>query len=161
MACPSFEHIVIYLITIAMRAIELSLVLKNIPLLLHLTRFTTITQVAHMGLSLIINIYATSIIALKAWCVRVHRVFRKHFVDRALIDNTTCAYIQEIPQVADGKWDRCPNASTGNEDIGTSCRVWCDSYSDRCKFRCRIQARVVTNFFFSSGHELDLYCRFH
>jgi hypothetical protein len=32
-------------------------------------------QVAHLALSLLINISATSIIALKAWCVRVGGVF--------------------------------------------------------------------------------------
>jgi hypothetical protein len=100
----SFEHLlVIYLITVVVRAMQ---VITNddqffFPLV--------VTQVTHMTLSLIINIYATSIVALKAWCARVHRVFRKHFVDRGLIENTTCAYIQETPQIADGKRDRCPS----------------------------------------------------
>jgi hypothetical protein len=104
MTCPSFEHIlVVYLMTVVVRAIMLTS--KDTQLF----QINNITQMAYLSLSLLINIYATSIIALKAWCVRVDDVFGKHLVDRALIDDTTCAYIQEIPQVADGKRDGSPN----------------------------------------------------
>jgi hypothetical protein len=62
-----------------------------------------------LALSLLINIYATFIIALKAWCVHFDRILGKHLVDCALIDDPMRAYIQEIPQVADENRDRCQN----------------------------------------------------
>ena len=66
------------------------------------------TQLAYQALTLLINISVTSIIALKTWCVLVNSVFGKQFIDCALADATR-AYMQEVPQVADGKRDRCPN----------------------------------------------------
>jgi hypothetical protein len=77
MTCPSFEHnLVIYLMTVAERAIQLLLASKheNIPMETTLGHMINITQVAHLTLSLLINIFATSIITLKAWCVRVYGV---------------------------------------------------------------------------------------
>jgi hypothetical protein len=108
--------------TLVERAIQLSLASKheNIPMEITLGHMINITQVAHVALSSLINIFATSIITLKAWCVRVYGVSRKHFVECALIDDTTCAYVQEIPQVHDGKQDRYPNPWTDNHDIGYS-----------------------------------------
>jgi hypothetical protein len=55
------------------------------------------TLLAHFALSLLINIYATSIIALKAWCVHFDRVTSKLSTYRAFVDDTTRAYIQETP----------------------------------------------------------------
>jgi hypothetical protein len=69
-------------------------------------------QLTHLALSLLINISATSLIALKAWCV--YGFFGKHFVNRTLIDGTTRLYMQEIPQAAVGKWDWCPNPHRSN-----------------------------------------------
>jgi hypothetical protein len=129
-----FEYIlVIYLITVTARAIEFISYNQTGYIRLHL--LIDIAQVAHVTLSLLINISATSIIALKAWCVRFDGVFGKHIVDYALIDDTMHAYIQEIPQVAGGERDECPNPFTGNQDIGSPGRVGCDLYSDWCKFR--------------------------
>ena len=94
--------LVIYLTTIVLRAIEFKLINTNISLQ-NFNRFTNAigaTQVAHLTFSLLINIYATSIIALKAWCVIVGGVFKEHIVDFALVGDVTRAYIQEIPQVA-------------------------------------------------------------
>jgi hypothetical protein len=102
----------------------------------HLKQVIKGTQLAHQTLSLLINIAATSIIALKAWCVCVYG----DFVDGALIDDTTRAYMKEIPQVVDGKWDGCPNPYTGSQGIGSPGRVGCDLYFDWCKLRLGIQA---------------------
>jgi hypothetical protein len=63
----------------------------------------------HLALSLLINIYATSIITLKAWCVHFDRVTGKLYTHCALVDHTMRPYVQEIPQVADGKRCRYPN----------------------------------------------------
>jgi hypothetical protein len=52
-----------------------------------LNHVVTGTQLTHQSLSLFINIFATSLIALKAWCVRVDGVFGKQIVDYALIDD--------------------------------------------------------------------------
>jgi hypothetical protein len=77
-----------------MRAIRLAV--ENGVLSLHilqkykiLTPIMNITQVAHLTLSLLINISATSIIALKAWCVHIGRIFGKDFADFSLVDNIT------------------------------------------------------------------------
>jgi hypothetical protein len=96
--------------TLVERAIQLSLASKheNIPMEITLGHMINITQVAHVALSSLINIFATSIITLKAWCVRVYGVFGKYFVECAFIDDATCTYIQEIPQVTDRKRDRYP-----------------------------------------------------
>jgi hypothetical protein len=72
MTCLSLEHnLVIYLMTIAARAIQL--LLNSKPevhqIYLILSNVIDITQVAHLIFSVLINIFATSIIALKAWCV--------------------------------------------------------------------------------------------
>jgi uncharacterized protein YybS (DUF2232 family) len=120
MTCSSFEHnLVIYLMMVAASAIQiLSLSKHEDKIFIIATHIDTITQVAHLTLSLLINIFATSIIALKAWCVRIYGVVGKYFVDCALIDDAMCTYKQEIPQVADGKRDRDPNPWTGNQNIG-------------------------------------------
>jgi hypothetical protein len=72
--CSPFAYIlVIYLTTVVLRAIEFKLIYTDISLQ-SFNRFTDAiggTQVAHMAFSLLINIYATSVIALKAWCVIV------------------------------------------------------------------------------------------
>jgi hypothetical protein len=69
----------------------------------------SITQPVHLTLSVVINIFATSIITHKAWCVHVYGVFRKYFVECAFIgDDAMCTYIQEIPQVDDGERYRYP-----------------------------------------------------
>ena len=49
-----------------------------------LTRMIDVTQLAHQTFSLLTNMLATSIIALKAWCVYVDGVFAKHFVNSSL-----------------------------------------------------------------------------
>jgi hypothetical protein len=111
---PLFEHILaIYLIVVVTGAIDIFFPAGwAIQVYITVNTILSITQVAQPVLSLLINIFATSIIALKAWCVCVHSVFAKHCVDVdcALIDNPTCAYIQETPQVAEGQWDRYPNS---------------------------------------------------
>jgi hypothetical protein len=112
--CPSFEHILVaYLMMLTALVIEIITTVTDPTSHIHIIYISgsiiSITQIAHIALSLLVNIFATSIIALKAWCVHVHVVFDKYFVDCALIDDTTCAYIQEIPQVADGKRDWYPN----------------------------------------------------
>jgi hypothetical protein len=80
MACPSFEHrLVIYLSKVVMDVIQ---IMSNDPLLInHLMLLDNVITVTQLMLSLIINIYATSIIALKTWCVCVHGIFGKRFVD--------------------------------------------------------------------------------
>jgi hypothetical protein len=83
MTCPSLEHdLVIYLMTIAGRAIQILFVFKleEVQNILIVSHMITITQVAHLTLSLLINIFATSIIALKAWCVH-SGVFGKYFLE--------------------------------------------------------------------------------
>ena len=65
---PSFKHIpVIYLMMIALRAIDFFT--EHMYMLLG--NMLEITQMANLIFSLLINISATFIIALKAWCVRV------------------------------------------------------------------------------------------
>ena len=62
----------------------------------------------------------------------------------------THAYLQEIPQVADGKRYRYPKPHTGNQDIGSPDRVGCGLYSDWRKLRLGVQAHVqLSGFFFS------------
>jgi hypothetical protein len=75
MTRPSFKHIsVIYLMIIVLRTIELVAVGEgNTPNTLF--SIMDVFQVAHLAFSLLINISATSIIALKAWCVRVEGAF--------------------------------------------------------------------------------------
>ena len=74
---PSLQHIpVIYLMTIVLRAIEL-FSHGDTQRIYFLINLLTITQVAHLAFSLLINIYATSVIALKAWCVHVNGIFEK------------------------------------------------------------------------------------
>jgi hypothetical protein len=103
MTCPSLQYILVaYLITLTAWVIAM---IPNIaePIYIVSYSITSFTQMAYIALSLLVNIFATSIIALKAWCVHVYGVFDKYFVDCALIGDTTCGCIQEIPQVADGK----------------------------------------------------------
>jgi hypothetical protein len=83
MTCPSFEHnLAIYLMMVTATVIRLLLVSKNedngIPFTVY--HMIDIGQVAHLTLSLLTNIFATSIIALKTWCVRVYGGFGKYFV---------------------------------------------------------------------------------
>ena len=67
-----FEHIsVLYLMTVVLRATQLfsyNGTTQRIDFLINIMNFT---QVAHLASSLLINVYATSIIAFKAWCVHV------------------------------------------------------------------------------------------
>ena len=68
------------------------------------------------------------------------------------VDDVTRAYIQEIPQVAEGKRGRHPNPHTGNQDIGSPDRVRCDLYSDWCKIHLGVQLPLthgLTRFFLS------------
>jgi hypothetical protein len=86
--CPDFEYIlVIYLTTIVLRAIEL-ISDNSVQKLIHTINAT---QVAHVTFSLLINIYATSVIALKAWCVIVDGTLKKYIVDFALMGGMTRA----------------------------------------------------------------------
>jgi hypothetical protein len=76
----SLEHLlVIYLSGIVMTTIQI--ITTDSLLFSRLVKPDNITIVIQVVFSLIINIYATSIIALKAWCVRVHGIFGNHFVD--------------------------------------------------------------------------------
>jgi len=96
--CPYLEYIlVIYLTTIVLRAIELSPDDNTLQKYNRLIHTINATQVTHLTFSLLINIYATSVIALKAWCVIVGGVFKEYIVDFALMDDMTYAYMQEIP----------------------------------------------------------------
>jgi hypothetical protein len=110
MACPSIQHIpVIYLTAVAAVAVVFITETSARFPAAFLIRMVNGTILAHLALSLLINIYATSIIALKAWCVHFDRVIGKHSTYCALVDDMMLAYIQEIPQVADGKRCRHPN----------------------------------------------------
>jgi hypothetical protein len=77
-ACPSLRHIpVIYLMGVAVMAIVVIPETRtrfSAGLIIRMLEGTVMT---HLGLSLLINIYATSIIARKAWCVRFNRVTGK------------------------------------------------------------------------------------
>jgi len=110
MARPSLQHIpVIYLMGVAVMAIVVIPETRtrfSPGLIIRMLEGTVMT---HLGLSLLINIYATSIIALKAWCVHFDRVTGKLPTYCALVDDTMRAYIQEIPQVADRRRYRYPN----------------------------------------------------
>jgi hypothetical protein len=79
MTCPSFEHFpVIYLMAVAVRA---ALLIPENDVWMHnalLTRMMDVTQVAHQAFSLLTNMLATSIIALKAWCVYVDGVLASY-----------------------------------------------------------------------------------
>jgi hypothetical protein len=100
MSRPPLQHIpVMYLMGVAVAVIMIIQETRD-QFSLVLNAVVAGTMYIHLALSLLINIYATSIIALKAWCVHVTK---KHFINYALIDDTMHAYIQEIPQVADGK----------------------------------------------------------
>jgi hypothetical protein len=80
MTCPSFEYIsVIYLMTVTARVIQ---VFSGDPQMYFLLiSIADITQLVYLMFSWFINIFSTSIIALKAWCVRVGCVFEKQFDD--------------------------------------------------------------------------------
>jgi hypothetical protein len=85
--CTS-EHIpVVYLTTVALRATLLTLEEGAHDMRRDLNHVVIGTQLTHQSLSLFINIFATSLIALKAWCVCVDSVFGKQIVDYALIDD--------------------------------------------------------------------------
>ena len=57
---------------------------------IHLNHIIVFTQVANLALSLLTNIFATSIIAVKAWYVpfRVDDLSFHHFFDGTLMDDT-------------------------------------------------------------------------
>jgi hypothetical protein len=75
--CPSCEHIpVIYLTTLVLRVREESVYMRR-----DLNNMIECTHMTYQTLSLLINIFATSLIALNAWCVCVNGVFGKYFVD--------------------------------------------------------------------------------
>ena len=131
MAHPSYEHIpVIYLTTVALTAIVLSLqVGGRTPVFL--SSMLDGTQIVHLMLSLFINIFATSIIALKAWCVCVDRVIGE--LRLQLVDNTMTPTHRRYR------------------------KLLMDLYSNWCKFRLGVHAMFVAISLFSSGHELGLY----
>jgi hypothetical protein len=110
MARPSVRHIPVVYLT-AIGAVAAVFIIQASARLTptFLIRMVNGTILAHLALSLLINIYATSLIALKAWCVHFDRVTGTHSTYCALVDNTMRAYIQEIPQVAEGKRCRYPN----------------------------------------------------
>jgi hypothetical protein len=75
-ACSSFEHIlVVYLLTVALIAKLLMIEDAHRIHRIVLKDIIAIGVMAHLTLSLSTNIFATSIIALKAWCVCVDDVF--------------------------------------------------------------------------------------
>jgi len=75
MARPSLQHIpVIYLMGVAVMVIVLIPEARARFSTVFLTRMLNDTIFTHLALSLLINIYATSIITLKAWCVHFDRV---------------------------------------------------------------------------------------
>jgi hypothetical protein len=94
MACSSEHNVVIYLVTVTSRIIQIFLIPKREdPQLSLVNHILEITQVATLTFSLLINIFATSIIALKTWCVGVYGVIGKYFAQCALIDDATCVHI--------------------------------------------------------------------
>jgi hypothetical protein len=81
MTYPSFQYILVaYLMMLTAWFIT---AIPNIrhPIYTIFFAITGFMQTAHIALSLAVNIYATSIIAFKAWCVHVHVVFEKYFID--------------------------------------------------------------------------------
>jgi hypothetical protein len=79
MACPSFEHLlVVCLSNLVMGVIQT--ITNDFLLFSHLIRLSNIAAMTELTSSLIINISATSIIALKAWCVHIHGIFGKHLL---------------------------------------------------------------------------------
>jgi hypothetical protein len=77
MTCPSLHHIpVTYLMAVAVTAIVhlkfLEMGLELFPVLL--INILAATLLTHLTFSLLINIYATSLIALKAWFVHLDSV---------------------------------------------------------------------------------------
>ena len=78
MTRPSFKHIsVTYLMIVVPRSITLVAIGEGKRPTNTLIKMMDAAQVAHLAFSLLTNISATSIIALKAWYVRVDGVFRK------------------------------------------------------------------------------------
>jgi hypothetical protein len=70
--CPSFQYILVaYLMIVTGWIIQVNLNLTD-PRYNSFGSIVAIIQMAHMALSLSVNIFATSIIALKAWYVRVY-----------------------------------------------------------------------------------------
>jgi hypothetical protein len=151
--CPSFEHIpVIYLTTVVLRAMLVT-DKEGVHMSLDLGSMIECTHLTYQTLSLLINIFATSLIAFNAWCICVNGVFGKYLVVHALIDD-----IKEIPQVVDETRIGCPDPYTGSKDTEPPGRVRYDLYSDWRKFLLGIHAWVFTNYTFSSGHELGFAC---
>jgi hypothetical protein len=66
-----------------------------------LARTIDVAQVINMVLSLLTNIFATSIIALKAWCVRIDDVPGTFLLTAPL--STIRSFIKEISRVPDDK----------------------------------------------------------
>ena len=83
MTCPSEHLLVIYLMTVTAKAVQFYS--KDLQMHYTLSRMLNITQFTHLAFSLLINISATFIIALKAWYVRVDGV-GKTFINCALLD---------------------------------------------------------------------------
>ena len=55
----------------------------------HLSHIMSSAQIANLALSLLANISATSIMAVKAWCVPESMAMSfDHFVDNTLVDDT-------------------------------------------------------------------------
>jgi hypothetical protein len=77
MTCPSFQYILVaYLMMLTAWVITM---IPNItePIDALFFAINGWAQVAHIALSLLVNIVATSTIALKAWCVHVYSVFEE------------------------------------------------------------------------------------
>ena len=90
---------VIYMLTVAVRA-SLLIAPGGVHIHRDFTRTIDIAQVTNMVLSLLTNIFATSIIALKAWCVRID-VLGTFLLTAPL--STTRSFIKAISRVADDK----------------------------------------------------------
>ena len=149
MACPSIQNIPgIYLTFVAVTAIEFIQQASARLSPAFLDGMLNGTLLAHFALSLLINIYATSLISLKAWYVRFNCVTGKLSTYCPFVDDTMRTYIQEIPQVADGKRCRYPNPYTGTQDIGCPGGVGYDLYSDWCKFFL-VYTQGLSRFLFS------------
>jgi len=76
MSRPSLQHIpVVYLMAIAVEFVII--IIPDMSALFSPVLFPMLsgTILTHLALSLLINIYATSIIALKAWCVCHWKIF--------------------------------------------------------------------------------------
>lgn len=107
--------------------------------------FIWVSVVTHLMLSLLTNTFATSIMALQAWCVRIDCSKDVLLIVPSLPTARTC--MKEILQVSEEKWDRCPNPYTGGQDIGSRGRIGRALYIDRCKF-CLCNTSTSSHEFF-------------